>query len=169
MSTTAQIHGLSPVTLDDRAGEAHWFFGGLYTLKATGAETGGAMTIFEVLAGPEAGPPLHVHDHEDEAFFVLEGEIDLLVDGTITRLGPGGFGFGPRGLPHTWGVVSEQPARILAVVTPCGFEDFVRAFGQAAPELVLPPAPDTPPDMDAAIAAAAEGGIRFLGPPLQTS
>ena len=76
------------------------------------------MTIFEVLAGAEAGPPRHVHDHEDEAVFVLEGEIDLLVDGTITRLGPGGFAFAPRGIPHTWAVVSEQPVRHLAVVTP---------------------------------------------------
>ena len=128
MSTTVpapQAHGLAPIALGDRAGEAHWFFGGLYTLKATGAETGGAMTIFEVLAGAEAGPPLHVHEHEDEAFFVLEGAIDLLVDGTITRLGPGGFGFGPRRVPHTWAAVSDGPARMLAVVTPCGFEDFV--------------------------------------------
>ncbi len=58
---------------------------------------------------------------------------------------------------------------MLAVVTPCGFEEFVRAFGQPAPELVLPPAPDTPPDLAASEAAAAEAGVRFLGPPIQTS
>jgi quercetin dioxygenase-like cupin family protein len=155
------------MTLADREGEAHWFFGGLYTLKATGADTAGAMTVFEVLAGVEAAPPLHVHEYEDEAFHVLEGEIELHVGDLVTRLGPGAFAFAPRRVPHTWAVTSEGPARLHVVATPAGFDDFVRAFGRPAPTLTLPPIPDTPPDPSAAIAAAAEVGITILGPPIQ--
>jgi mannose-6-phosphate isomerase-like protein (cupin superfamily) len=146
MSTTAPAPPHSTVALADREGEAHWFFGGLYTLKATGADTGGAMTVFEVLAGVEAGPPLHVHEREDEALYVLEGEIELHVGDLVTRLGPGGCAFAPRRVPHTWAVTSEPPARLFAVATPAGFDDFVRAFGEPAPALTLPPVPDTPPD-----------------------
>jgi quercetin dioxygenase-like cupin family protein len=167
MSTTAPNPTRSTVALADREGEAYWFFGGLCTLKATGADTGGLMTAFEVLGGPESGPPLHVHEHEDEAFYVLEGEIELHVGDLVTRLGPGGFAFAPRRVPHTYAVTSDAPARHYTVATPAGFDDFVRAVGQPAPALTLPPVPDAPPDLSAAIAAAAEAGITILGPPIR--
>jgi mannose-6-phosphate isomerase-like protein (cupin superfamily) len=167
MSTTARTPTRATVALPDREGDAFWFFGGLYTLKATGADTGGLMTAFEVLGGPEAAPPLHVHEREDEAFYVLEGEIELHVGDVVTRLGPGGFAFAPRRVPHAWAVTSDVPARHYTVATPAGFDDLVRSVGERPPARALPPVPEAPPDPSAAIAAAAEAGITILGPPVR--
>ena len=65
-----------------RAGEgrAAWVVGDLYTVKASGADTGGAFALIEVLVPPQSGPPPHVHSREDEAFYVLEGEFEVHVD-----------------------------------------------------------------------------------------
>ena len=72
--------------------------------------------------------------------------------------------YGPRDVPHTFTVSSEQ-ARFLLVVEPAGFEDFVRTVGEPAAQLVIPPPATEPPDMAALVAAAAEHGIEILGPP----
>lgn len=68
--------------------------------------------------------PLHVHPDNDEAIYVLDGELLVDVEGEQTAVGAGGFFFAPRGLPHAFMVTSET-ARILALMTPAA-EDFYR-------------------------------------------
>jgi hypothetical protein len=72
--------------------------------------------------------------------------------------------FGPKGIPHTF-VVSSTQARFLLVTEPAGFEGFMRAAGEPAERLEIPPAPTAPPDMGAMNALAAEYGIEIVGPP----
>ena len=74
-------------------------------VKVSGTDTGGSFALFEVPAGPNAGPGLHMHHVENEVFYVLEGELDVQVGTEIVRLGPGGSVYAPRLIPHTW-----QPA-----------------------------------------------------------
>ena len=106
------------VIRQDGEGEQRWFAGGgLFTMKATSAETGGAFALFEdreVLGKPT---PLHVHPGDDEVLYVLEGELLVHVDGQEHRVAQGGVFVAPRGVPHAFLVTSET-ARLLCLTVP---------------------------------------------------
>ena len=70
-------------------GPATWVVGDLYTVKASGRETGGAFCLIEVIVPPESGPPPHIHSREDEAFYILEGQFKISIDGQERTAGPG--------------------------------------------------------------------------------
>ena len=156
----------SPVatTLQDGEGEALWAFGVLATIKASGDTTAGRVAVIEHLAPRGAGSPLHVHRREDEWFYVIEGSVTFWVGGDVFEAGAGAFVYGPRDIPHTFLVTSNE-ARFLLVTEPAGFEDFVRAMSVAADAPTLPPTSVQPPTPDALGAAAAEYGIEIIGPP----
>lgn len=97
-------------------------------LKASRHSTGGALSVFETTI--EAGPPLHVHDHEDECFYVLDGQLSVRCGGDAFDAAAGSFVFLPRGRPHRFGAV-DQPARLLLVVVPAGIEDYFRQINNA--------------------------------------
>lgn len=145
-------------------GEARWAFGGLATIKATSATTGGRVTVTEQLAPRGVGSPLHVHHREDEWFYVIDGELTFWVGGEVIVAPAGSFVFGPRDVPHTF-LVSSDEARFLLVTEPGGFEDFIRAAGEPAPRLEIPPPPTEAPDVEALARLAASFGIDILGPP----
>jgi oxalate decarboxylase/phosphoglucose isomerase-like protein (cupin superfamily) len=63
-------------------------------MKATGAETGGALTFTEIDATPGGGPPVHVHENKDEWFYVLEGTFDIVLGDQVVRAEPGDFAGG---------------------------------------------------------------------------
>jgi quercetin dioxygenase-like cupin family protein len=155
---------LAPIALDPGAGEHFWFFGGLATIKADGAGTGGRMMLTEQRAPRGSGSPLHVHHDEDEWFYVLEGELTIWVDGRTIVAPAGAFVFGPRDVPHTF-LVSSDEARFLLVTQAAGFEGFIRTLGTPVPVAEIPPAPTAPPDMGPILQAAADHGLEILGPP----
>jgi quercetin dioxygenase-like cupin family protein len=158
-------HGtLAPVAHGPGEGEHLWFFGGLTTIKADGADTGGRVMITEQTAPRGSGSPLHVHHNEDEWFYVLEGELTIWVAGTTVVAAAGAFVYGPRDVPHTF-VVSSDRARFLLVTEPAGFEGFIRALAAPAAAPEIPPAPTAPPDMEPVLQAAADHGLEILGPP----
>jgi quercetin dioxygenase-like cupin family protein len=164
MSETSQ--NSAPIAHGPGEGEAYWFFGGLTTIKATAGETAGRVAVSENLAPRGSGSPLHVHHREDEWFYVLEGELTFWVAGEVIQAPAGSFVYGPRDIPHTF-VVSSDQARYLLVVEPAGFEEFVRTLGEPAPRLEIPPPADPPgPEaMEAIMRAAAAHGIDIIGPP----
>ena len=163
-TATAPDGALAPIALGPGEGEHFWFFGGLTTIKADGAGTGGRMMLTEQTAPRGSGSPLHVHHNEDEWFYVLEGELTIWVEGKTIAAGAGSFVFGPRDVPHTF-VVSSEQARFLLVAEPAGFEGFVRALAAPASAPEIPPAPTAPPDMAPVLRAAADYGLEILGPP----
>jgi mannose-6-phosphate isomerase-like protein (cupin superfamily) len=163
MSSASQ-ETLAPIAHMPGEGEHLWFFGGLTTIKADGDETAGRVVVTEQLAPRGSGSPLHVHHNEDEWFYVLEGELTIWVAGKEIVAGPRAFVFGPRDVPHTF-VVSSEQARFLLVAEPAGFEGFVRALAAPAAAPEIPPAPTAPPDMERVLQAAAEHGLEILGPP----
>jgi quercetin dioxygenase-like cupin family protein len=149
--------------LREGEGEARWWLGGLATIKATSKETGGHYTLVEVLE-PEGEAPLHVHHREDEAFWVLEGEVTFQIGEETIEASAGSFVFGPRDVPHTF-TVNSGPARILFLLSPAGFEKFIYATSEPAKERTLPPAPEGPPseaEMEQLGALARQYGSELL-------
>lgn len=155
---------VAPIVAGPGEGEALWFLGILATVKSSAETTAGAVAVIEHLAPRGTGSPLHVHSREDEWFYVIEGELTFWVGGETIAAPAGSFVFGPKGIPHTFVVASEQ-ARFLLVTEPAGFERFMREVGEPAARLEIPPPATEPPDVAALTAAAATYGIEIVGPP----
>ena len=98
-------------------------------VKASAAATGGAFTLFEEREPVDT--PLHVHEREDELFFVLEGEHVFQVGEEEFQLGPGGLVFAPRGIPHAQRRVVPRTGRVLVMTVPGGLEGFFRELADA--------------------------------------
>ena len=98
------------------------------------------------IARPRAdvAAPLHIHHTDDEGFYVLEGSATIYVGDEVVELGPGQHAFGPRGIPHRF-VIGPEGARMIWVLTPGGFEDFVEEASVPAAALTVPPADVLPP------------------------
>jgi mannose-6-phosphate isomerase-like protein (cupin superfamily) len=99
------------------------------SLKASHRSTGGALSVFETTI--EAGPPLHVHDREDECFYVLSGELSIRCGGDAFDAPAGSFVYLPRGRPHRFWA-SGQPAKLLLITVPGGIEDYFHQINNAA-------------------------------------
>ena len=155
---------LAPIALERDEGDALWAFGGLAVIKASSEATDGRVFVVETLAPRGAGSPLHVHHREDEWFYVTDGELTFWVGGQVISAAEGSFVFGPRNVPHTFTVSSDE-ARFLLVIEPAGFENFLRALSEPAESPSLPPTSLEPPALEAMMAAAAEYGLEILGPP----
>jgi quercetin dioxygenase-like cupin family protein len=152
--------------LKEGEGDAWWWLGPtLATVKATGKETGGRYTLVEVLEPDGAEAPLHVHHREDEAFWILEGDLTFQVGEETIKASPGSLLFGPRDVPHSY-TVDCGPARMLFVLSPAGFEEFIYATSEPAKERTLGPPPEGPPseeEMEQLGAIARQYGCEILG------
>jgi quercetin dioxygenase-like cupin family protein len=144
--------------------ESIWFTDALMRIHIGPEATGGAFALIEALAPSGHMPPPHIHEHEAEAFFVLEGEVTLYTEAGATVVRPGESAYAPGGVPHTIRVTSAGPARVMIVSAPAGFAHFIRACGRPAQREALPVL-DGPPDVELLIREAANHGMTLLGPP----
>ncbi|HEX5810845.1 MAG TPA: cupin domain-containing protein [Pseudonocardia sp.] len=134
--------------------------GASVTVMARTGDTGGALTVLEIVSPPRDGPALHTHTLEDELWFVLEGDYRFKAGDRVFRASTGGMAFGPRGIPHAFQNVGAGPGRLLVVSTPSGLERFFEEYAALLPGPVDP----------AAFAAVGHAtGIEFVGPPLAVS
>lgn len=140
-------------------GERRSWMGEPTILKATGEQTGGRFAIAEIVSTPEGFVPLHVHHREDEAFYVLDGEVTFTIGNEDFEAGPGAFVFGPRDMPHRY-LVRSPTARMLMVFSPAGFEGFIRETSEPTDELETVVPGDL--DVDLIMAAAARYGSEML-------
>jgi len=151
-----------PLVRQDGEGERLWFAGGgVFTMKATAAETGGAFILFddEVVRGKTT--PMHSHPDFDEAIYVLEGEVLVDIDGRRERVGRHGVFVAPRGMPHAF-LVTSDTARLLCLLTPGSGEGFYR---QASDPIVSESDAARPPDFNRLRQAAEQSpSIDILGP-----
>jgi quercetin dioxygenase-like cupin family protein len=151
-----------PYALSREEGEALWLLGSLSTIKATAESTGGALTLMEIHGPRGMQVPLHTHAEEQEAWYLIDGEVTFQVEDRTVDASAGAFVFVPSGVPHGFRVESET-ARFLDIRTPSGFEGFFRAVGDPAQSHELPPA--GPPDLDRLVEAAPRFGMQIVGPP----
>ena len=103
-------------------------------LKATGADTGGAVAFLEATTAPGDGPAPHVHHDSDELFYLLEGRMRFWVGERTVEAEAGAFLFVPRGTVHAARNVGAGPVRLLAAHVPAGPERDMVAFAQAPRE-----------------------------------
>jgi len=121
-------------------GPAYWGPGDQVRFLITGAETGGAFFMAEVLVPPGGGPPLHVHQREEESFHLLEGTLTIQAGGKTLTASSGDFVYLPRGVAHSFRNTGNVDAKFLVVVTPAGLENFfAEAFDPATDRLPGPP------------------------------
>ena len=143
--------------------QPRWFLDNLVYVHVDGAQSGGAFGLTE-LRGPHGDmPPLHLHERDDETFYVIEGTVSVFVEDMETALTAGQALLASRGKPHTYRVESEQ-ARWLVINNPSGFEEFILKVSTEAPTAELPPL-GRPADPGRLADEAAKVGIQILGPP----
>ena len=106
-----------------------------------GDESGGGFSLVEhPISARALGAPLHRHSREDEYSYVLEGRMGALLGDDVLEAGPGTLVFKPRHQWHTFWNAADEPARILEIISPAGFERYFQelvALGgsrRAAPE-----------------------------------
>jgi mannose-6-phosphate isomerase-like protein (cupin superfamily) len=112
---------------------------------------------------PGFAPPPHIHQASDETFLVLEGEVEGFCGDQAWQADPGSLVFLPSGIPHGFQVSQVGPGRLIVIVAPGGFDQFVAAAGHPAGDLRLPD--PIPPDSARLTELAAVHGIRILPPP----
>jgi mannose-6-phosphate isomerase-like protein (cupin superfamily) len=167
-TTTATVLGPT----DGKAG----FLGSIgVRFMLDGARSGGGVALVEHPMSPWAlAAPLHRHNREDEYSYVVEGRVGALLGDEVVVAGPGDLIFKPRGQWHTFWNAGDEPARILEVISPAGFERFfeelvdmggvLEASPQTLAELCaryeLEMQPDTIP------ALVARFGLRMPGEPI---
>jgi len=117
------------------------------------AKTTGSYEIFEQAGPPGSGPPPHHHPC-DEAYFMIEGEMDVLLGDRWVILKAGDFVHIPRGTPHCFRY--RVNGRFVSMTSGPGASQF---FSELA---TLPPGP---PDFPKVVAIAARNQVQLAGPP----
>ena len=126
-------------------------------IKVSQKDTNGDLTVFEYTGNQKGGPPMHIHPHQDEIFFIVQGEYLFQVGGDMHNLKAGDTIFLPRTVPHAFAQLTDN-GKMFFFFQPSGkMEDYFRALGS----LTSPPTPE----QGAKIFADHE--MKVIGPPLQ--
>lgn len=125
-------------------------------IKVSGQDTDGRLGVFDYVGQGPGGPPLHLHEAQDEVYFVFDGDYLFQVGERREVVKAGGMIFLPRGVPHAFAQLGET-GRMLFMFTPAGrMEDYFRRLA----------ALDGPPSPARAAALFADHGMRLIGPPI---
>lgn len=129
--------------------------GSTYHFKTHGSEVADAYSLMEEEFWAET-TPLHSHPDAEESFYVLQGCVEVWADGARSEATSGAFIVVPRGVPHALRRVSEEPVRMLTIVSPPGFERIFAAVEALGEDALLA-------DPERLVALAAEHGTEVLG------
>jgi quercetin dioxygenase-like cupin family protein len=127
-STTSR-GDMSGYVLARDEGDAYDWRGARVVIKASGADTLGQLNVIDFRYPPGLSVPRHVHDGEDEMFYLLEGELQGLCDDEEWRAVPGTFVFVPRDRPHSLAVVGAAEAHGLVITGPAALDQSVTTNG----------------------------------------
>ena len=104
-----------------------------YRYLATGKDTDGEYFLFEAIVPPGGGPPLHIQTREEEAFYILDGELTFYTSDGEVSAGPGTYINVPKGAPHRFKNNTEQTAKMLVFFAPAGIEKLFDQFPDMDP------------------------------------
>jgi quercetin dioxygenase-like cupin family protein len=127
---------------------------GAILLLGPNASDGRFSLVEHPLAPRALGAPVHTHRNEDEYSIVLEGTIGIELDGEAFEAGPGSVVVKPRGIPHAFWNPTDEPARLLELIVPGGFEQYFAEIGAVL-------AGPGPPDVEALGQIAARYGLEL--------
>ncbi|MDX5349496.1 MAG: cupin domain-containing protein [Paracoccaceae bacterium] len=130
---------------------AEAFAFGRHIIRITADQTGGSLGCFEAEVPAGEGPPLHVHEKEEEFFRVLEGRFAFWCNGARVDLAEGGVICVPRGSVHRFQNIGQTTGRLMVVMTPGGFEGFFPAVAER-----------TAPSVDEICQIGARFNLRFV-------
>ncbi len=148
---------MMPSFASKATGRARWM-GCEYNVTLRG-DAAGSLGVFESLVPVGEGPPIHIHHDADEILHLIEGRFEFFVDGEMIPRRAGETVVVPRGIPHSFRVLGDRPGRLIAIMTPGGFEGFFLEVAER--ELRIPE------DMPEITEVAARHGLEFTGPPLK--
>src|SRR6266478_1790767 len=139
----------------------YYFDVGIGSICLSGADTGGAYCLLELNLAPGISVPRHTHTREDEAYYVLSGELEVVVGDEVFVLRAGDSLMAPRDIPHRLRNSGNTKNHYLIVFSPAGFEEFLKATAVPAPDNAV--APTEPPAIPVRNVheLAADYGIRF--------
>lgn len=123
-------------------GPSRWVFKDRYTLKSGLHNTGPAFGLVEAIVPPGGGPPAHIHYNEDEAFYVIGGQLELFTGEDTVVADPGSFIYVPRGVTHSFHNGSDADCKMLLMFLPAGKERFFLEMGVSADDGAPPPPPE---------------------------
>ena len=162
---TSEIISLKPFKHAPSVAISTWHKDILSTQLATDEDTGGAFDL--VLSNMRSGtePPPHVHAHEHEFFYVLDGKLDAYVGNNVFHLGPGECAFLPVGTPHAFLIMSPD-IRMLVLITPGGLMKCIASMAVPAEKLEIPSDSVTyaTADLEETMRIFLKYGVRFLSP-----
>lgn len=138
--------------------------GDVYRFLVIGEETNGKYATFEAWVPPGGGPPPHIHEREEEAFYVLEGEITFYIGDEYLVATKGMFANLPVGTAHAFKNESDQPARMLISVSPAGLEKMFLEVGVRLEPGSTRAVPPTHDQIERLLAVAPNYGIEILLP-----
>ena len=155
------ISGIAPAVRYQRKPKRYYFDVALGSILLSGEDTGGAYCLLDMRVAPGKGVPRHTHTREDEALFVLSGELEANVGDEIFTLRAGETLIAPRNIPHQLCNSGNVPNHYLIMFSPAGFEEFLKATSVPAPDNAF--APNEPPAIAVqnVFELAGEYGIQF--------
>jgi quercetin dioxygenase-like cupin family protein len=146
--------------------EALIWLGELAIIHTTGKETNGNYSMVELFATKEGEVPWHIHHKEDEAFYIIEGEMTFYIGDKKVKGKAGDCVFAPKNIAHKYTVDSPGYSRVMLVFSPAGFEDFVRVTSVPATSLAPPPSEEINIDFEKLKKIAQEFGAEFVDSPI---
>jgi quercetin dioxygenase-like cupin family protein len=138
--------------------------GDVYRFLAIGDDTNGKYAMWEAIVPPGGGPPPHIHSREEEAFYILEGEITFTVNGEKVVALAGMFANMPVGTPHSFKNESDWPAKMLISVAPAGLEKMFMEAGVPLADGATTALPPTKEEIEKLLKVAPKYGIEIRVP-----
>ena len=143
MSNIAATFDIAPAVKYEPKPKRYYFDVALGSILLSGEDTGGAYCLLDLRVAPGNGVPRHTHTREDEAIFVLYGELEVAVGDDVFTLRPGETLIAPRNIPHQLRNSGKVTNHYLIMFSPSGFEGFLRETSVPAPDNAV--APTKPP------------------------
>jgi quercetin dioxygenase-like cupin family protein len=141
--------------LDNGNDSGLWYedtHGECIAVRLSSLDKNGAYAIVESIAAPGCVTPMHVHRSEEEHFVIIAGSYRIAIGEKVFEESAGASITLPERVPHSWRNISSEPGRMVVILIPGGFEQFVQTIRNSPPEKLE--------------AVAASYGCYIVGPPV---
>ena len=155
------VSGIAAAVRYKQTPKRYYFDVALGSILLSGEDTKGAYCLLDMRVAPGKGVPRHTHSREDEALFVLSGELEATVGNEIFTLRAGETLVAPRNIPHQLRNSGNVANHYLIMFSPSGFEEFLKATSVSAPANAVPPTKPPAIAVRNVFKLAADYGIQF--------